>query len=181
MIVLELLRPLLFNAKFVDANGIELYRSTVFAGTMHVMLIAIIIRWYIRRTREFFQKSVSGYVCTVSITMFLTGYVGLLTGMKTGAFSITVDTRFDSTLWSGMLLEVGCMNLLKLYFKFIVNFNYTVLTDPTAGLYKWFDGDHTGKFLSFTTRLGKLFIHVTILIIYWISFVQCSSRCFSSH
>ena len=28
----ELLRPLLFNAKFVDGKGVELYRSTVFAG-----------------------------------------------------------------------------------------------------------------------------------------------------
>jgi len=48
------------------------------------------------------------------------GFVGLLTGMKTGAFSISVDTRFDNNL--------------------------------DKGLWNWFKGDHSGHFLTFTTR-----------------------------
>mmetsp|Transcript_32637 Transcript_32637/g.52513 ORF Transcript_32637/g.52513 Transcript_32637/m.52513 type:complete len:422 (-) Transcript_32637:186-1451(-) len=35
-------------------------------------------------------------------TVFL-GYVGLLTGVKEGAFSITVNTRFDNDHWSGLI------------------------------------------------------------------------------
>lgn len=31
------------------------------------------------------------------------GFVGLLTGMKTGGFSISVDTRFDGTLYKGLI------------------------------------------------------------------------------
>lgn len=33
---------------------------------------------------------------------YYAGYVGLLTGYKTNGFSITVDTRFDNTLWKGL-------------------------------------------------------------------------------
>lgn len=56
----ELLRPLLFNVRFVS-QGQVVMNSTYFAG-----------------------------------------YVGLLTGYKTGGFSITVDTRFDRNLWKGL-------------------------------------------------------------------------------
>lgn len=48
------------------------------------------------------------------------GYVGLLTGLKKGGFSISVDTRFDSNL--------------------------------DRGLIQWLKGDHSGHFLTFTTR-----------------------------
>ena len=48
------------------------------------------------------------------------GYVGLLTGMKQGMFSISVDTRFDSNVDRGLLA--------------------------------WLRGDHSHKFLTFTTR-----------------------------
>jgi len=51
---------------------------------------------------------------------FYVGYVGLLTGMKKGAFSISVDTRFDNNL--------------------------------DRGLFQWLRGDHSGHFLTFTTR-----------------------------
>ncbi|EDQ86590.1 uncharacterized protein MONBRDRAFT_10877 [Monosiga brevicollis MX1] len=34
---------------------------------------------------------------------YFAGYVGLLTGMKTGGFSITVDTRYDNTFWKGLI------------------------------------------------------------------------------
>lgn len=50
------------------------------------------------------------------------GYVGLLTGMKTGGFSVTVDTRYDSNL--------------------------------DRGLFAWLQGNHTGHFVSFTTRMA---------------------------
>lgn len=42
--------------------------------------------------------------------------------MKTGAFTISVDTRFDNNL--------------------------------DRGLWQWFNGDHSGHFLTFTTRLA---------------------------
>merc|ERR1719487_1137812 len=33
---------------------------------------------------------------------YYAGFVGLLTGMKTGGFSISVDTRFDNSFWKGL-------------------------------------------------------------------------------
>jgi acid ceramidase len=89
--VAELLRPLLFNARFVS-GGKELYRAVAYAGM----------------------------ISSLCIDAHFTGFVGLLTGMKTGAFSISVDTRFDNNL--------------------------------DRGLFKWFEGDHSGHFLTFTTR-----------------------------
>ncbi|EGD72101.1 Asah1 protein [Salpingoeca rosetta] len=34
---------------------------------------------------------------------YYAGFVGLLTGMKTGGFSISVDTRFDNSFWKGLI------------------------------------------------------------------------------
>eukprot|EP00049_Salpingoeca_infusionum_P017159 m.351952 g.351952 ORF g.351952 m.351952 type:complete len:393 (+) comp16410_c0_seq1:100-1278(+) len=34
---------------------------------------------------------------------YYAGYVGLLTGMKQGGFSVSVDTRFDNTFWAGLV------------------------------------------------------------------------------
>jgi len=48
------------------------------------------------------------------------GYVGHLTAVKKGYFSVTVDSRFDGNL--------------------------------DKGLFQWIGGDHTGNFLTFTTR-----------------------------
>eukprot|EP00730_Choanoeca_flexa_P017887 TRINITY_DN8660_c0_g2_i1.p1 TRINITY_DN8660_c0_g2~~TRINITY_DN8660_c0_g2_i1.p1 ORF type:complete len:391 (+),score=101.35 TRINITY_DN8660_c0_g2_i1:48-1175(+) len=34
---------------------------------------------------------------------YYAGFVGLLTGMKTGGFSLSVDTRFDNSYWRGLI------------------------------------------------------------------------------
>lgn len=67
----------------------------------------------------FNARFIKGGVTFYNATVYA-GYVGLLTGMRTGNFSITVDTRFDLNIDSGLI--------------------------------SWLKGNHSGHFLSFTTR-----------------------------
>mmetsp|Transcript_61649 Transcript_61649/g.137623 ORF Transcript_61649/g.137623 Transcript_61649/m.137623 type:complete len:411 (+) Transcript_61649:4-1236(+) len=85
---------------------------------------------------------VEGHVPLYSSTIFL-GYVGTLTAVKKGAFSVTVNTRYDSSHWASLLAFLegkGSGNFLSLTLRdmMVQNSSYaealkTIQTAPLLG------------------------------------------------